>query len=183
MGFLSPVPLQTKLLFKNVKQTKSYTHEDLVEPIYSKWKKYYYLLKSLTFSMVRQKKPLVSGIADDEKNLHPGGRKSRFLINFPDILSFFSLVYFAFFIFLLFLLVCFLKLKIYILIHFRLCGRVSDKNIFTRSIPRKTTFFWLYMYFLFRRFCWIYWTSRICRQFKSRLCSSDLCLTNNQQGN
>ena len=40
--------------------------------------------------------------------------------------------------------VCFLKLKIYILIHIRLCGRVSNKKIFTRPICRnKTTFFGL----------------------------------------
>ena len=38
--------------------------------------------------------------------------------------------------------VCFLKLKIYILIHVGLCGRVSDKNFFTRPISgNKTTFF------------------------------------------
>ena len=38
---------------------------------------------------------------------------------------------------------CFLKLKIYILIHIRLCGRVSDKKKFTQSISgNKTTFFW-----------------------------------------
>ena len=31
---------------------------------------------------------VVSGNADDEKNLHPGGRKFIFLIDFPDLLSF-----------------------------------------------------------------------------------------------
>ena len=65
-----------------------------------------------------------------------------FFINFPDILSYYLFFFSLFcFFFLLFLLVCFLKLKIYILIHIRLCGRVSDKNIFTRSISRKKTTF------------------------------------------
>ena len=31
---------------------------------------------------------VVSGNADDEKNLHQGGRKFIFVINFPDIFSF-----------------------------------------------------------------------------------------------
>ena len=53
---------------------------------------------------------------------------------------FWNLVFFCFWFFWLF--VCFLKLKIYILIHIRLCGRVSDKKIFTRPISgNKATFF------------------------------------------
>ena len=40
----------------------------------------------------KEKKILVSGNAGDEKNLHPGGRKVIFLIDFPEIFSF--LLYF-----------------------------------------------------------------------------------------
>ena len=39
--------------------------------------------------------------------------------------------------------VCVLKQKVYILIHIRLCGRVSDKTNFTQPISEnKATFFW-----------------------------------------
>ena len=38
----------------------------------------------------------------------------------------------------------FLNLKIYILIHIRLCGKVSDKNFFTRPISGNNTIFWPY---------------------------------------
>ena len=55
-----------------------------------------------------------------------------FLIDFPQIFSFFLQFLLGFFVYLLcfaffFLLVCFLKLKIYILMHSRLCERVSNK--------------------------------------------------------
>ena len=44
--------------------------------------------------------------------------------------------------FLLFFFVFFFKLKIYNPIHIGLCGRVSDKNLFTRPFSgNKTTFF------------------------------------------
>ena len=85
---------------------------------------------------------LVSGNAGDERNLHLGGRKFIFLSIFRrHYLFFFS--FFGFLYMLVFLVVCFLKLKIYILMHIQLCGWVSDKNIFTRPIcGNKTTFFW-----------------------------------------
>ena len=70
---------------------------------------------------------------------------------FQSIFRRYSLFFFSFFCFFVFLLllllffclfVCFLKLKIYILIQIRLYGRVSDKKIFTRSISgNKTNFF------------------------------------------
>ena len=42
-----------------------------------------------------------------------------------------------------FVFLFFFTLKIYILIHIRLCGSVSDKKNFTRPISgNKTTFFW-----------------------------------------
>ena len=86
-----------------------------------------------------KKNILVSGNAGDKKNLHPGGR-NFFLTRFSGYIIFSSLVSFAFFVFLFFcccLFVCFLKLKICIQIHIRLCGRV----IFTRQISgSKTTF-------------------------------------------
>ena len=78
-----------------------------------------------------------------KKNLDWGGRKFIFNGFSRDIL-FSSLFFFFFYFFVLllvFLLVCFLKLKIYILKHIRLCGRVSDKYFFIRSFFRnKTTF-------------------------------------------
>ena len=86
---------------------------------------------------------LVSGNAGDKKNLHPGGHKFGFLSRFSRDIIFSSLVYFAFLIlvFLLLFVWCFLNLKMYILMHIRLCGRVSDK-VFTWPISgNKTTFF------------------------------------------
>ena len=67
------------------------------------------------------------------------------LINFPEIFSFlryFLLLFLILFFFCLF--VChFLKLKMYILIHIRLCWWVSVKKIFTWPISgNKTNFFW-----------------------------------------
>ena len=51
---LSPVTLQTNLLFKNICETKSDWDDDLVEPpLCSKWKNFVNSLKSLTFSMPR----------------------------------------------------------------------------------------------------------------------------------
>ena len=70
----------------------------------------------------------------------------HFLMDFPEIFSFLCFFFFLAFLYycLFFLLVCFLKLKIYILKHIRLCGRVSDKYFFTRSFfGNKTTFFGL----------------------------------------
>ena len=92
-----------------------------------------------------KKKILVSGNAGDEKNLPPGVRKFIFFNRFSGNILFSSLLSFAFFFALFFyvfcLFVCFSKLKKYILIHTRLCGRVSEKKVFTRSDSRnKTTF-------------------------------------------
>ena len=53
LRLLSPVTLQTKLLFKNICETKSDWDDDLVELLYSKWKNFVYSLKSLTFSVPR----------------------------------------------------------------------------------------------------------------------------------
>ena len=50
-GLLSPVTLQTKLLFKNIRETKSDLDDDLVEPLYNKWKNFVYPMKSLTFNI------------------------------------------------------------------------------------------------------------------------------------
>ena len=71
---------------------------------------------------------------------------SLFFNRFSGDILFSSLVSFAFFI-LVFLFVClfvcsFLKLKMYILLHIRLCGRVSDNKIFTRPISGNKTFFY-----------------------------------------
>ena len=103
-----------------------------------------------------KKSTLFSGNAGEEKNLHPGSRKFIFRNRFSWDILFSSLVSFAFFVFLFFcLFVCFLKLKTYILIHIRLCGRVSDKKNFTRSFSgNKTTFLCLILpKFLVWKFC------------------------------
>ena len=68
------------------------------------------------------------------------------LINFPEIFSFFLSFFFAYFGLCFSCWCCwfvvFFKLKLYILIHIRLSGRVSDKIIFIRPISgNKATFF------------------------------------------
>ena len=83
---------------------------------------------------------------------------SSYPVRFSTDILFSSLVSFTFCLLVLFcfLFICFLfvlffcfffklmKLKKYILIQIRLCGRVSDKKIFTRPISgNKTTFFGL----------------------------------------
>ena len=60
------------------------------------------------------------------------------LIDFPEILSFFSLVPFAFF-GSFFFAVCFFKLKMCILIHARLSGQVADKKMFSQPISGNNT--------------------------------------------
>ena len=76
---------------------------------------------------VQKKNTLVSGNVGDQKNLHPGGRKFISLIDFLEIFSLVPFIFLFFFCFFFFCLsVCFLKLRIYILIYIRLCRRVSD---------------------------------------------------------
>ena len=105
-----------------------------------------WLSKALKYAPPPQKKKknLVSGNAGDEKNLHSGGRKLIFLNRFFGDILLSSLVSFAFFVFCFFvffcLLVCFLKLKTYILIHIRLCGLVSN---FLPAGFRKQDYFFL----------------------------------------
>ena len=100
-------------------------------------------LKGYLLANVRPKqKYCCFGKCGDEKNFHPGGRKFIFFNQFSVSifrrysLLFFSFFYcilvFLFFFFCFYLFVCFLKLKLRILIHIRLCGRVSDKKNFTR---------------------------------------------------
>ena len=92
------------------------------------------------FNSGQRKILFVSGNAGDEKNLHLGGH--NFFNGFPGDNSLGSLAFFAFLVF--FLLVCFLKLKAYILILIRLYGLVSDKFFFTRNRSgNKATFFGL----------------------------------------
>ena len=80
-----------------------------------------------------KKNVLISGNGGDEKNLQLGGSKLFFKSIFREIFSF-----------LLYLFVCFLEIKNIYSEHIRLCGRVSDKTIFTRPISgNHTTFFGL----------------------------------------
>ena len=92
---------------------------------------------------------LVSGNAGDKKNLHSSGRNFFFFFDrFSRDILFSSLVSFAFFDS-CFLLCYFLNLKMYILIHIRLCGRVSDKKISPSRFPEtRLTFFWPHLEFL-----------------------------------
>ena len=73
-----------------------------------------------------------------------------FLNRFSGDIVFSSLVSFVCFVLLYlfaYLFVCFLKLKIHVLIHIRLCGRMSDKKNFTRPISgNRTTFFFFGTY-------------------------------------
>ena len=84
--------------------------------------------------MLRLKKiTLVYRNAGGEKIYSPGGR-NFFLIDFPEILSFLLELFLLFLILVFCLFVCLfvwcsVKLKMYILIHIRLCGRVDDKKI------------------------------------------------------
>ena len=130
------------------------------------------LLKHLkNFWNYAKKNTLVSGNADDEKNLHPD--QIYFFSQFSGDILFSSLVSFTFFVFCFFffacllvfcffllvclffaffcLFVCFLKLKIYILIHIPLCGRVSDHKIFTQPISGIVYFFWLLFFWPYLR--------------------------------
>ena len=66
--------------------------------------------------------------------------------NIPFLLFFFGFfcfsIFFSFFCFLICVFFFCLKQKIFILIHMRLCGRVSDENFFIWPISgNKTTFF------------------------------------------
>ena len=71
--------------------------------------------------------------------------KSSYLFRFFTDILFSFLVSFAFCL----LALVFFKLKIFILIHIRLCGRVSDKKIFTRPISgNQNTFFGFVDHFL-----------------------------------
>ena len=66
------------------------------------------------------------------------------------VFFFSSFCFFGFLFFLLLFVYCFFKLKMYNLIHIRLSGRVSDKNIVTRLISgNKITFFSEKCYYLF----------------------------------
>ena len=62
---------------------------------------------------------------------------------FKSIFQRYSIFFFSFFCCFFCLFVCLLKLKIYILLHSRLWGRVENKKHFTRPISgNKTTSFW-----------------------------------------
>ena len=93
--------------------------------------------------MLKKINTLVSGNVDGEKNLHPGGLK--FIFNrFSGYIIFSSFVAFAFSCCCCFfcLFVCFLKLKVYILIHIRLHGRVNDKKFSPGWFPDTRLLFW-----------------------------------------
>ena len=98
------------------------------------------------FWNIGPKNTLVSGNADNEKNFHPRGRK--FIV--ADFLEIFTFIVFLFFYFFC-LFVGFLKSKIYILIHIRLFGRVSDKkNSHGRFLETRLLIFWPSVFHLFR---------------------------------
>ena len=90
--------------------------------------------------------------------LPPYHRKSNFFNRFSEDIVFSSLPFFDFFDYFLLLLLfvcCFMNLKMYILIHIRLCGRVSGKMFFTRPISgKKTPFFGLTSLFVQKSSTW-----------------------------
>ena len=97
----------------------------------------------------------------DEKNFHPDGRKFNFL---KSIFRRYSLFFFCFLCLLSLLffaclfICCFLKLKMYILIHIRLCGRVSYKKIFTWPISgNQTSFLGLIFFYFIYLFIYFFW--------------------------
>ena len=85
------------------------------------------------------------------------------LINFPEMFSFFlSLFFFAFFGLCFFCWCCwfvaFFKLKLYILIHIRLSGRVSDKIFSSDRFPETRLLFFVLTWY----FCWYFsWKRRV----------------------
>ena len=113
----------------------------------------------------KKKNTLVSGNAGDKKNLHTGARRF-FLSIFQRYYLFFS--FFCFFVFLffflfsfLFLLVWFLKLKINILIHIRLCGGWVIKKISPGRFPEiRLLFLALWNLEKGRRY-WVWWFHNI----------------------
>ena len=97
------------------------------------------MLLYLIVEHLGQKNPLVSGNAGDKKNLHPGGRKFIFLIDFLEIFSFLLQFLLPFLYFCLFLLVClFFEIKnIYPDTH-------STMRAGFRISGNKISFFWPY---------------------------------------
>ena len=78
------------------------------------------------------------------RSIFPGGRKFNLFHRFSGDVLFSSLIYFAFFIlfgFLLLFVCCSLNLKMYIMIHMWLCGRVSDKNFHPADFRKQDYFF------------------------------------------
>ena len=75
---------------------------------------------------------------------------SSYPVRFSTDIFFSSLVSFAY-ISCYICCILFLKLKICSLIHIRLCGRVSDKKIFTRPISANKTTFFLALSVIFQR--------------------------------
>ena len=108
----------------------------------------------LTDMLGQKKITLVSGNAVDEKKSSPEWMQTSFFKSIFLRFLFSSLVCFACFAFLILVFFClfvwcFLKLKMYILIHIWICGRVSDKKISTWPISgNKTSFFGLNTLFL-----------------------------------
>ena len=103
------------------------------------------------FNEAQKKILLFKEMRETRKLFTPGGRKFILFIQFSRYIFFSSLVSFTFFVFLFWLLVClffclfvcFLNIKIYILMDMRICGRVSvrDKKFFTSQISGNKTSF------------------------------------------
>ena len=108
---------------------------------------YFCSLACKSISLLGQKKITHFRKCGWRKKSSPGRPKIYFFNQFSGYFLFCSLGSFAFLSLVLFcvLVWCFLKLKIYILIHIWLCGWISDKNIFTWPISRNkaTCFFGL----------------------------------------
>ena len=95
-----------------------------------------------SLSYTKKKKVLFPEMRVTRK-IYTQAAANLFFYRFSGDILFSFLISFAFLFlfFCLFLCLFFLKIKVYIPIHIRQCGRVSDKKIFTRPISRnKTTF-------------------------------------------
>ena len=92
--------------------------------------------------------------------------------------SFFCFLLLLFFLFVCLFICCFLKSKMYILIHIRLSGRVSHKKIFTRPISGNKTIFFLVSpccVFYCMYIPWNCWVSKCSCCFKATNNASNMC--------
>ena len=102
---------------------------------------------------------------------------SSYPVRFSTDIFFYSLVSFAY-ISCYISCILFLKLKICILIHIRLCGQVSDKKIFTGPISANKTTFFLALLAIFQRKMKSIW--KVLENSSSLICLGRFCSYSDQ---